>query len=426
VTGAAASPHVVLLAGVGGLSPASAMPAIGTVSKRLSVVFVDAWTTPDAVRGRWEDGGFTGEFLVAGDLDRAVGRALELHERNPVHGVVTYSELLLRPQADIAEKLGLPGNSPDSVRAAQSKARQREIFAAAGVPSPRYAVIGGADGLAAAAAAIGFPAVVKPSLGAGSQGVRPVGDLEELIGAYTKLTAENTPFIQEDTSVVLEEQLDLMGRDDSPYAGYCSVESLIHDGEITHIAICDRLRLRHGYIEEGLVLPTRLDDDVQHRLENLAAQAIQALGLRSGATHTEIAFGDGELRVIEVNARAGGPVVGMMAAAGDYDFAADIARVALGVAPPGRPRFPGVAWFRFLPVPEGDWRVVKQRPVPALRERFDDLVYLRPRFEPGSVVSRAMTQHLASFLVRGRTVAAAMATAEDVEREFGIELEPVQ
>lgn len=417
--------HLVLLVGVGGLPAPEALAAARSVTPRVSVVFVTAWTDPAPLRQRWaEEATAGGEFLEAQDLRAAADACVALHARQPVHGVATYSELLLRPQAEIVDRLGLPGNSAAAVAVAQSKALQRAAFSAHGVPSPRFAVLQGEDDAGAAVEKVGLPAVFKPSLGAGSQGVHLVRTAAELADAWRSLRDASTPFIQEDGAFLLEEAMAVEGTGDSPYADYVSVESLLYDGRTHHLTVTDRLRLRHGYVEEGLVAPSRLDETLQASVRDCAEQAARAIGLRHGAVHTEIALTPDGPRAIEVNARAGGPVPNMLRAAADYDFAAEIARIALGLPPGPPPAFQGVAWFRFVPIPAGSWRIVSQRTVDEARERFPELTYLSLRFEPGREVSRRTTQHLASFTVRGATRDQARASAEAVEDFLAIELEP--
>lgn len=417
--------HLVLLAGVGGLSAPEALAAAVSVTPRVSVLFVSAWTDSAPLRALWMDevpGG--GEFLEVPDLDSATDACTALHERLPVHGVVTYSELLLRPQAQITRRLGLPGNSPGSVVIAQSKARQRAVFAEHSVPSPRFAAVRREEDLAAAAAEVGLPAVFKPSLGAGSQGVRMVTSLAELTDVYGNARTAATPFIQEDDVFLLEEPMPVEGGDGSPFADYVSVESLLVDGKADHLAVSDRLRLCHGYVEEGLVVPSRLEEHVLASVTACADQAIRAVGLTHGPVHTEVALTPAGPRVIEVNARAGGPTPNMLRVAGEYDFAAEIARVALGRPPGPPPALTGTAWFRFVPIPEGAWRVVSQRTAAEAQQRFPELRRLALRFRPGQEASRDTTQHLASFTVWGANAAEARSTAAAVEDFLAITLEP--
>jgi biotin carboxylase len=416
--------HLLLLAGTGGLPPAQALDSLSTVTDTVSVVCVTAWHPSDQVRADFEQRGLRGEFLEAADLDAAVRAATGLHGRLPLDGVVTYSELLLRPQAAIADRLGLPGNPPEAVAVAQSKSRQRLVFAEHGVPSPGFEVITSERDLAAAAARVGLPGVFKPSLGAGSQGVRLVSTYAELIHAFTATRAEKTAFLQSDEAYLLEERMALEADGDSGYAAYCSVESLLAGGTAHHLALSDRLPLEHGYVEEGVVLPSRLAPAARAAVVDLADRAIRAIGLTCGAVHTEIALTADGPRVIEVNARAGGPLPTMFEVAAGYDYAADIGRSALGLPPAGLPEFNRVALLRLLPVPAGIWRVAAQTPVEELLRAFPGLVCVSTRFTTGQRVSRQHAMHLAGFMVGATDRAAARAVMREVERALDIRLVP--
>lgn len=418
------SPHLVLIAGVGGLPAPDALAAARRVTPRVSVIFVTAWTTADVVHQAWADAPADTEFLLADDLDGVVDAAIALHGRMPVQGVLTFSELLLRPQAEIALRLGLPGNDPESVATAQSKARQRTAFAEYGVPTPRFSVIRSGPDLGRAAETIGFPAVFKPSLGAGSLNVRLVSGPSELEAAYNAAIDAYTPFIQDGDAFLLEEPMPVEGAPPSPYADYVSVESMLFQGRHEHLAVTDRLRLQHGYVEEGAVLPSRLHPEARQAVIDCADQAIKAVGLTNGAVHTEIALTSEGPRTIEVNARAGGPIPVMLRAAAGYDIAAEMARAALGTPPRPCPEMSAAVWYRCVPIPAGNWRVVSQRDAAEVERMFPGVTRLRLFFRPGLQARRDTTQVLASFAVRDTTVSAAQAVAEEVERCLNIRLEP--
>ncbi|MFI5619692.1 acetyl-CoA carboxylase biotin carboxylase subunit family protein [Streptomyces sp. NPDC051567] len=416
------APHLLLISGIGGHAPGQALDSLSRISRAVSVVHLSAWGDPGPVREDWAARGLDGEFLTAPGLDEAVTAGTALHARRPVAGVVTYSELLLRPQAELAWRLGLPGNSPEAVAVAQSKSRQRQVFAEHGVPSPRFTVLDGENDLARAVREIGLPAVFKPSLGAGSQSVRLVRTLGELRAAYRDGRATVSAFLQKEDVFLLEERMALEADGDSGWAAYCSVESLLAAGERHHLVVSDRLALRNGYAEEGTSMPSRLDPDVQAAAVDCADRAIAAIGLTTGAVHTEVALTPDGPRVIEVNARAGGPMPVMFLASAGYDYARQIGRSALGLAPDAVPEFGRAAVQRMVPIPEGQWRVTAQTPKEEVLAAFPELVYLAPRFAPGLPVSRDRTLHLATFLVTGETPDGARALAGRVERALGIEL----
>jgi biotin carboxylase len=415
------SRHLLLVAGLSGLPGREALAAALRVTPAVSVVFVTGWTDPEPLRS------LTGaEFRTVGNLGEAVTAALDIHRRRPLDGVVTYSERLLRPHAEIAARLGLRANSPEAVAIAQSKARQRAVFAEHGVPSPRFAVLRDEGDVPAAVARTGLPAVFKPSFGAGSQQVALATSEREVADLLRRGRSADTALtrLQHEDAFLLEERMHLKGRPGSPWADYVSVESLLLDGQVSHLAITDRLRLTHGYIEEGSSLPTRLPATDAEAVRGCVDLALKAIGLTDGAAHTEVALTPDGPKIIEVNARAGGPIPTMLMAATGFDFAAAIARAALGMRTPATESGPGAAWFRAIPIPAGRWRVVAQTPADEIRARFPEVVQIGLRFPVGGLASRHGSQHLASFTVREFDAQQAQAKAAEVEQALGLHLEP--
>lgn len=415
--------HLLLLAGVGGHSPEDALDSLSRLTSRVSVAFVDAWTDATPVEQDWRRRRLAGEFLVASDLDTCVDLVEQAHARTPFDGVVTYSELLLRPQAEIAARLGLPGNPVAAVRRAQSKVEQRRAFTVAGVPAPEHAVVAQAADIPGAARRVGLPAVFKPSLGAGSLGVVGVASVAQAQEAFARmLAAAGGPFLQTDDLALLEEHVPVEGGAGSPYADYCSVESLLSHGSLLHVAVTDRLRLRHGFVEEGLVLPSHLPAAVRRAACECATAAIRALGLTTGAVHTEVALGPNGPQVIEVNARAGGPVPVLLETAAGYDYAAEAARVALGLEPaPPRP-FHRTAYMRFLPTPPGEWEVRGATPTADILAACPELVYFSSRCPAGRVLRSEVDLHVASYVLAAPTFDDARRLAALVEERFALDL----
>lgn len=392
-------PHVLLLAGVGGHTPAEAIASISKVTQKISLIYIDAWAPAARVTAMWQEAPRLGELIVVSNLEAAVAAALALHTRQAIQGVVTYSELLLQPQAQISAQLGLPGSSPEAVAVAQSKALQRQVFTEKGVGSPRFAILTAAEQIPAALAHVGLPAVFKPSLGAGSVGVHQVSSEAEVQQSFADFMQQSSVFLQPDPHALLEQPLALEGAPDAVFADYVSVESLLFDGEIVHLTVTDRAALRHGYAEEGLIMPSHLPAEEQATIIDMADRAIKAIGLTHGAVHTEIAWIDGQAYVIEVNARAGGPIPSMFEAAANYDYAAEIAKSSLNIRSEVRPQFDKIAWQRFVPMPEGQWQVASMAAVPDVMRSIPQLVYLAPRCAVGQNVSRQQSLHLGSFML---------------------------
>jgi predicted ATP-grasp superfamily ATP-dependent carboligase len=416
-------PHFLFLAGVGGMSPPEGVRSAVSVTPRTTVIHVTAWGQHDPVDARRLVTGLGGEWIDAPDPDSAVAAARQVHARRPVDGAATHSELLLATLARITSALGLRGNPPEVVEVAQSKLLQRQALAAAGLPVPRFHPVRGEHDLRAAGEAVGYPAVLKPVLGAASIGVVRVGSPVELAEAWRRTSAARTPFLEPSGGFVLEQEL--QGAPATPgEADYCSVESIVRDCAVHHLAIVDRLPLRHGFVEEGLVYPSVLPDAMRAAVEACASYAIAAIGLTDCAVHTEVKLTPDGPVCIEVNARLGGPVGHLLRLASDNDIAATIARAALGLPFPTRANPTGAACVRFVPAPEGRFRLEQAVEPADLVARHAGLVYVKYRAPVGGVLDGTFP-HVASFLVQGRDRSEVLATVAAVDADLDYELTPV-
>lgn len=91
--------------------------------------------------------------------------------------------------ARVAKALGLPLAQPECVAAARDKRATRAACAAAGLPTPRFFGIAQEADAPTAAARVGFPAVLKPAHGSGSDGVVRVDSLSELRARHEQMVA---------------------------------------------------------------------------------------------------------------------------------------------------------------------------------------------------------------------------------------------
>ncbi|GBF94434.1 hypothetical protein Rsub_07248 [Raphidocelis subcapitata] len=105
-------------------------------------------------------------------------------------GITTFCEMAVPLVARLAEKLGLPGNSPASVDAARDKYLTREAMGIAGLPTPRNARVNSPEDVEPAGKHVGFPAVIKPVSGAASIGVVRVNSMPELQAAYQRVARD--------------------------------------------------------------------------------------------------------------------------------------------------------------------------------------------------------------------------------------------
>jgi biotin carboxylase len=241
--------------------------------------------------------------------------------------IVTYLDANMMTFARVAETLGLPFHSPAAAAALTDKAEQRRVMRSAGLAVPVCVVIPTDASLVdftEVETEVGWPAVLKPRSAQGSRYTFYVENDRRLRELLRDLGPERP-------EMVLESYLaDDPSRLGEPYADYVSVESVVAGGVISHLALTGRFPLAENFRETGFFIPAALSESDQAAALLLATQAIDSIGVTTGALHTEVKFTLEGPRVIEVNGRAGGGVPEMIGRAAGVELVEMTLRVALG------------------------------------------------------------------------------------------------
>jgi len=240
----------------------------------------------------------------SGDPDVDAAAILDALERSEVRadGVLTFWEDSAREAARVAAALGLPGNPPQAVDAARSKVRTRQLSARLGLPTPAAQRVRSLDELFAAAAEIGFPAVVKPEFGAEAMGCVRVDGLESLAGVYKLVRAVVTPeyntIFRAGGDLLLEQYLDGVEFD---------VDLVLQDGGCVFSSVSQNWPTAEPSLQEtGLHIPPDHNKKAVRELVDLSVQTVQSFGFRRGVLHVEGKCTSRGPRVVEVNSRMGG------------------------------------------------------------------------------------------------------------------------
>ncbi|MCZ4102905.1 ATP-grasp domain-containing protein [Streptomyces sp. H39-C1] len=266
----------------------------------------------------------------------AAGR--ELAARHELAGVVTWDEWHLVPTARLARALDLPANSVEVMRGCRNKATARTLFARHGVPSAAAMKARTLLEAGMATMIVGYPAVLKPTALAGSIGVIRIDRPEELPRAFAFASAGASKS-REDTAVLVEEYLD---------GPEVSVECVTHHGATTAVAVTRKSLGAAPYFDETGHTVDAGDPLLAH-VGPVAAAAIKALGITDGVQHVEMRLVDGRPRLIEVNARIGGDMIGhLVHLATGIDLPKAAADLACGRAPDLTPTCRGAAGIRML------------------------------------------------------------------------------
>ena len=232
--------------------------------------------------------------VLSSEDEEAVDR---LARARDVDGIVSPgSDWPVGIAARVAERIGLAHPIDGRTAAiATSKARQREVFTAMGVPHAR--VLDQRDDLT-------FPVVVKAPDRQGQRGLTFVRRAEELAAAIDTALAESRS-----GGALVEELVD---------GPEVTVNAISVDGRFVSLTVTDRLTAEPPAFGVALahVWPSLQD---AAPIVDLARRAVEAVGIRNGPTYTQLRVGGHGPVVMEVAARLGG----------GHD--AELCRVATGV-----------------------------------------------------------------------------------------------
>ena len=241
-------------------------------------------------------------------------------QRIGIDGIVTIaSDVAVLTVNYVATHMQLPGNDDSYSEVVTNKFRMRECFLQSAIPSHRFCLVKEGQGFDAAKA-FRFPVIVKPTDRSGSRGVEKVLTIDQLPEAIDR--AMNESFAHE---AIVEEFVE--GRE-------ISVECISWQGEHHLLQITDKVTTGEPYfVELEHHQPTTLPADIVGKIKTIVPQALDALHIRYGASHSEIKITpDGELFFIEIGARMGGDFIGsdLVRLSTGYDFLQGVIEVALG------------------------------------------------------------------------------------------------
>ena len=262
-------------------------------------------------------------------------KIVEVCRRENVSGVLTIgSDVSVPTVSYIAETLGLTGNSVESAQRATNKFFMRQALSAAGLKCPRFVEVSNEKIAPRELVDLRYPVIVKPVDRSGSLGVTQVREpalLEVAIRAAIQKSLLH--------KAIVEEYIDGVE---------VSVETISWEGQHFHLAITDKETSGSPhFVEVAHHQPSLLPEEVEAELRSQTLLALDALGMRYGASHAEFLVSRGAIYVVEIGARMGGDFIGseLIPLSTGYDFVKGVIEVALGTfQPPEMPlkRYAGI------------------------------------------------------------------------------------
>lgn len=246
----------------------------GNVLKALQEAGVDAHAFDPAQRSVFE--------LQRDGFDRVF---IALHGRYGEDGTVQGA----------LELMGIPytGSGVMASALAMDKVRTKMIWAAAGIPTPRYEVVDAGSDWAGVARRLGLPLIVKPARDGSSIGLTKVGRVEDLPAAFV-LAAKHDPFVMAEEFVAGEEftagflgdnALPLI-RIEAPQGNYDYQNKYFSDDTKYHC-------------------PCGLPQDEELRIRELVMKGARALGCAGWGRADLMRRADGSVQFLEMNTSPG-------------------------------------------------------------------------------------------------------------------------
>jgi hypothetical protein len=216
----------------------------------------------------------------------------------PAEGVIGTKDQSALLAALLAERRGLPGPTPAALLACQHKPTSRRIQQQAAPEAvPRFALLDGVPPFS-------LPFFVKPVVGRLSQSAYRIDDLADL----TELV-ENEDYMSRYAEIA-----SLAGADPAELRGFIveellegdevTLEGYVHGGRATTIGVTDSIKYPGTFSFERFEYPSKLPEERQRELSDVAAKVLSALRFEGGFFNVEFFVpSQGEAQIIEVNGR---------------------------------------------------------------------------------------------------------------------------
>lgn len=226
-------------------------------------------------------------------------KALEIHNKSPVHAVITAGTDMSETVACIARALDLPGILPENAMAAKNKVLMRNRLKKFQIPQPNFRGLWKFPEVHKAMDELGLPLVLKPAENMGARGVIKIEKRKDIYNAY-----RHTKKYSKSGEMILEEYIE---------GDELSVDALIwknkHGKKQIHMTgIADRIITGEpSFIELGHTMPSQKKTRILEQAQDVMRQSIMALGIDTGAAKGDLKITkDGQVVVGEIAARLSG------------------------------------------------------------------------------------------------------------------------
>ncbi|MBR1873881.1 MAG: ATP-grasp domain-containing protein [Eubacterium sp.] len=244
-----------------------------------------------------DDGSLANADIYYNVNGKDTDKLLSIAKKENINGILGVWDKSALSAAIIADKLGLAGNPPDSIRALLEKGHFRRLQKESGVFCPNAFETNSTKKLTEKIAKLRFPIIMKPVLCSSSFGQTVLYNDNELIPAFKKAAAHSEndvvcveEFIEDSPLLILESDIFVIGDD------------IIWDG----------MHWDHRFPETPLrpvlaAYPVTLDKNRETEFKTSVKKVLQTAGVRLGEFNVEGFFTkEGKFFIIEINPRPAG------------------------------------------------------------------------------------------------------------------------
>ena len=241
---------------------------------------------------------YADKFLEISTLDKEAIYEAAI-EYNPDYIITSTSDMPVRTVSWVCEKLGKETDiSYQGAIYATDKGEMRKRMKECGVKIPDFRIINSYDEFLECVSEMPDRFILKPADNSASRGVVLVDKRKD--DNYLTLYSYCLQYSR-NKKVLIEEYMT---------GPEVSVECFTVNGETSVITITDKIVSEIPYfVELGHTEPSSLSKDIQDDIINVAMDAIKAIGIKNGPSHTEIKVTPNGAKLVEVAARLGGDYI---------------------------------------------------------------------------------------------------------------------
>jgi biotin carboxylase len=242
------------------------------------------------------------------NYDEFERQALALHQTDPFNGILCLIDTRMIETSRLATKLNLPFLNPTTATLMRDKFSVREKLAEHSIQQPAFKLATTNTELQQAVDQIGFPVLIKPSDGYGSQNITCVPSQEDLcpfIDLFSSYLPCKTDYgfgVVANDRLLVEQYIQ---------GSVIGCDTFTQNGKHVFLGINEKIfNPIPSFAIKGGCFPSKNFDE--EKIKQYVFKILDLLNFNCGAAHTEILVNDKGLFLVEINPRLVGAYIPLL------------------------------------------------------------------------------------------------------------------